>query len=164
MNGAIGLLVVAECPQTGHDSILKIGLPGIDHVVDGFGASEMRTTTFWLRMRAGDVNGLPGPVIEILAKQSEFPELIGNVLADVGDGPVGSNNYFAVLGVFVRLLFEGAGRHHPTAFVFALRFEINGLALLELLKSRFPKLEMQDFALARQHVVVYAEAVHGFEN
>src|ERR1035441_5519788 len=88
MNGAIGLLVVAECPQTGHDNILKRGVPVVNQVVDGFGASEMRTTNFWLRMRAGDVNGLPRPVKKILAKQSEFPELVGNVLAYISDGAV----------------------------------------------------------------------------
>ena len=104
----------------------------------------------------------PGPVIEILAQQAEFPKLIGDVLADIGDGAVGADDHFAVVGILVGLLLEGAGGHHPAAFVLAFGFEINGLALLQLLEGGLPKLQVQDLALARQHIVVDAQALPWF--
>ncbi len=62
-----------------------------------------------------------------------------------------------------RRFAEGGRRHHPTAFVLTLLFEIDGVSLFEKLESLGPELQMKNFTFARQNVVFDAEAVHGFD-
>ena len=45
---------------------------------------------------------VPFPIVEILAEQPEFPELIRDVLADIGDGSVGAHDDFAIVVAFDR--------------------------------------------------------------
>ncbi len=95
MDGLRGLGRKPEGPQPLDDDLLKIGLPGVDDIVDLAGLSEAGDG------RAGDVRRYPeGPVavdsewliIEIPAEEAEFPELVGDVLPDVGDRSVGPDD------------------------------------------------------------------------
>src|SRR5271163_423208 len=158
MDRAIRLLVVAKRPQTSHDYILQIGLARIDYVIHPFASAESRPA-LWLWLGGRNVHFviavvLPRPVIKILPQQPEFPKLIRNVLADISDGPIRTDNHLAVFGIFIGLLLERARGHHPAAFVLTLGLEINGLALLEMLESLLPKFEIQYLALTRKHVIV----------
>ena len=80
--------------------LLQIRLPRVDDVVDGRGAPERRRAA---RAAAGiDVvahsgrhrGALEDAVVEVPAEQAELPELIRDVLADVGDRAVGSHDHF----------------------------------------------------------------------
>ena len=62
-----------------------------------------------------------------------------------------------------RRLRKRCRRHHPATRVLAFGLEVDGLALLQQLESGRPELQVQDFALARQHVVLDAQAQHGLE-
>ena len=94
---ALGFVAMAERGQRLLQQLLQIALPRVDHVVDGMGAAERRPVgpiAAGRRRRrpqrvAGEA-GAEGPVVEVLPEQSELPELIGDVLADVGDGAVRS--------------------------------------------------------------------------
>ena len=94
-------------------------------------------------------------IVEVLAQQTEFPELIRDVLADVGNRPVRAHDHLVVLRA--RLARERLGRHHPTAGVLAFGFEIDRFVLLQQLERGRPKAQMQDLALAGQHVVLDAQ-------
>src|SRR5262249_46599427 len=98
---AAGLLRVSERVQAGYDYLLGINLARIDHGEDIVGVAE--------RGRAGIVavtGGNPGfvaigmgvktAVVKIAAEQSEFPEVVGDVFSDVGDGAVGAYDDFCV--------------------------------------------------------------------
>ncbi len=110
--------------------------------------------------------GEEGLVAEVVAEQAELPEVIGDVFADVGDGAVGADDD---LGVFVwsspfsACTARAGARHDPAAFVLAFVFEVEHAGFLELLEGRFPEFEVQNFALARQEVVLDVEAKHGFK-
>src|SRR3954469_24608384 len=95
----------------------------------------------------------PGPVKEVFAQKAEFPELIRDVLADVGDGTIRANNHLAVVfrlvpASLLRLVDvpERGGRHHPAVLVLALSLEIDGFAIFQQLKRGCPELEMQNLA------------------
>ena len=70
----------------------------------------------------------------------------------VDHGAVGADDHLAVFGE--------AG-HHPAALVLALGFEVDRLALLEQLEGGGPELQVQDLALAREHVVLHVQPQHG---
>ena len=53
-----------------------------------------------------------------------------------------------------------AAPHHPAAFILAVAFVSKHACFFELGESRIPKMQMQDFALARQEVVFDVETVH----
>jgi hypothetical protein len=59
--------------------------------------------------------------------------------------------------ITLSILFRLAARHHPAARVLAFRLEVDGLAFLQQLERRRPKLQMQDLALPRQHIVLHAQ-------
>ena len=157
MHGAIGLVVIPQAAQTGHNDILQIGLAGVDHVVHTGAGAEVALGIGGLVR--GDPQGAPirvgveRTVVKILAEQAELPKLVGDVLADVGDGPIGPHDHLA--------LFGKAG-HHPAAVVLAFGLEVDGLAFLEQLERGGPELHVQNFAFARQHVVFdVVEPQHG---
>ena len=52
-------------------------------------------------------------------------------------------------------------RHHPAAGVLAFGLEVDRLALLQQLERRRPELQVQNLALARQHVVLDVQPQHG---
>src|SRR5579862_278921 len=93
---------------------------------------------------------VPLVVVKIFSEQSELPELIGDVLADIGDSSVRPDNDLAVV-LASRLVSKRRAGHHPAAFVLAFGFEIDSLALFQLLERRSPELQMQDFAFAGQN-------------
>src|SRR6185312_6375985 len=115
-------------------------------------------------------------IAEILTQQPELPEMVGDVLADVSHGAVGSHND---LGVFVRpgfrriiafgryLLLSGFRRrspfHHPAAFVLAFGLKVKHAFLLHLLKGKVPEMKVKDFALLREEVILDAEPLHGLK-
>src|SRR2546430_4561375 len=101
--------------------------------------SELRSS-IRLRLSRRDVHYvsidlLPGAIIKILAEQAELPKLIRDVLAHIGDRIVGSHDDLAVLRIFVGLVLERTGGHHPATLVFPFGLEVDGLALLEVLES-----------------------------
>ena len=102
----VGGLGEAHAAQRGDDVVLRVVLAGVDDVVDGVGVAE------------GGAAGIAGAggrdpagvrrivvelfVAEVLAgQQAELPEVVGDVLADIGDGAVGADDD---LGVFVGAL------------------------------------------------------------
>src|SRR4029453_4757632 len=54
------------------------------------------------------------PVVEVAAEQPELPELVRDVLADVGDGSIGADDHFFAIFV-VPLVFLLARSREPGA-------------------------------------------------
>ena len=88
--------------------LLKMRLPDIDDVVDVGSAAERRMVVF-------AVSGAGGPeravrpickhaVVKVAAEQTELPELIGDVLADICHDAVGSHDDFLALACFLLLI------------------------------------------------------------
>src|SRR5690349_17830917 len=105
-------------------------------------------------------------ITEIAAEQTEFPEMVGDVFADIADGAIGANNHFLIL--FGDLASAHCGglagaAHHPAARVFTLTLQIEHAPFFELLKGGVPEMQVEDFALAREKVVLDAQPLHGFE-
>ena len=109
----IGLLVVSQRAQARDDHLLRIRLPGVDHV-----EHFVRVAECWRARIVALAGGDPGlvavrmlvkaPVVEIAVEQAEFPEVVGDVLADVGDGAVGAHDDFR-FGFFGRLFGRASG-------------------------------------------------------
>ena len=104
-------------------------------------------------------------VVKIAPEQSEFPELIGDVLADVGDRAVRAHDYFCVVVFACRVggcraepSFEA---HHPAPGILSRGGKVNRVALLQQLERRIPEFQMQNFALAGQQVVLDSQPLHG---
>src|SRR5580765_7871652 len=97
MDRVLGFLRVSECPERLTEQRLEIRLTRVDDVEDP------RRMTKWrcARLAAGRRGrperatiGLLGKaaIVEVLAEESELPELVGDVLADVGDDAVGTDD------------------------------------------------------------------------
>ena len=100
--------------------------------------------------------------MEIEAEEAEFPHLVGDVLADVGDDAVGAHNHFR----FGFLAFLGgrlAQRHDPAAGVLAGFRAGDDAAVDHLSESRLPEIQFQDVTFAGEQVVANAEPLHGFQ-
>ena len=135
-------------------------------LIDAAGAAERRV----LARAALAGRGLPHPFLapssgssKSRAEQAELPELVGDVLADVGDGAVGADDH--LVGLFepgeLRALDE---RHHPAAGVLAARSRAAPRrSRLSRSKARVEEVEAQDVALAGEQVVADAEPAHGGE-
>ena len=105
MGRPLGLFGVAERPQRLLQQLLQIRLPYVDDVVGRRRAAERR-----MRCVSGvsdvDHNTLPFgrdaelAVMEIAPEQPELPELVRDVLADVGDGAVRPDDHFLALVTF----------------------------------------------------------------
>ena len=118
-------------------------------------------------------------VAEVAAQQAELPQVVGNVLANVAHGAIRPHNDFGVFvgtawprpsgaSVCASRCYIAFGRsartgHHPAALVLALSLEVEHALVFELLKGQVPEMQAQNFALARQEVVLDVEAVHGFQ-
>ena len=160
--------VETERPQPRDHHILQIRLAHVDHVVNRVAFAEMRATG----CGCGSIGRDPDfvavgvsrqrPVVEVFAEQPELPELVSDVLADVSDGAVRAHDHFAVFVGFV-FAAERRRRHHPAAAVLAFGFEVDRLALFQQFERRRPEFEMQNLALARQHVVLDVQPQHGGE-
>src|SRR5216683_2778417 len=120
----------------------------------------------------GDPAGVGGVLVEffvaeVLAREeAELPEVVGDVLADIGDGAVGADDH---LGVFVGdvgslfCFYSSGAAHDVTVFVLAGGLEIEDALLHHQRTSGVPEVQAEDLALAGQEVVLDAEALHGFE-
>ena len=122
------------------DDALDIGLPRVNHRVGSANAAEAR------RFRVARDGGAPRrpaagilvkpPVAKVLPQQPEFPEVIGNVLSDVGDCAVRAHKDLRLFALFIRAV---SGRHpclrrqtclggqYPAALVLARFLEPNGV-------------------------------------
>ncbi len=117
MHGPVRLLVVPEGAQSGRDHVLQVRLARVDDVVDARAVAELLTGGGLLA--GGDPQDASvriahqWTVVEILAEQAELPELVGDVLADVGHRAVGTHDDLA---------FFGKAGHDPAAGVLAFAF------------------------------------------
>ena len=101
MNVVGGRIGVAQPAQRFNHVRLRIGLPAVDHVVNGLGTAKIRMLCFpCFRRDPAHVIGIgkEGRVPKITTQQTEFPEVVGDVFAHVGDGAVRTHDD---LGVFV---------------------------------------------------------------
>ena len=155
-----GLLRIAQRLQSCHHYVLQIRLPDVDDIVNARAVAKRRGRAAGGRRIGRDPQlaaiGIAHEraIVEILAQQAEFPELIGDVLADISDRAVGTHDHLAVFRTGIAR--ERRGGHHPTSGVLALGLQVNGLALLEQFERRCPELQMQNLAFARQYVVLHA--------
>ena len=102
-------------------------------------------------------------IIKIKPEKSEFPQLVGNVLANVRDGPVGADNdLFIFLGFSTARLGNHVvpGSHHPAAAILPLLCKVNGPLLFEHMERFVPEMQVQDVALSREQIVADVDARH----
>src|SRR5687767_9339449 len=88
--------------------LLQIRLAHIDHVIDVRGAPKVRVIVVAARRTGGPQRAVRPrrelPILEVTAEQAQLPELIRDVLADVGHDSVRANDYFFPLLLrFLRL-------------------------------------------------------------
>src|SRR5919197_5010655 len=102
-------------------------------------------------------------IAKVAAEQPKLPEMISDVLADVTDSSIGSNDDFLVF------LSEFGGRrgrinagapHDPAAFVLPLSLIKQHATRFELLEGCIPEMQVQDLALAGEEVIFNSEAIH----
>src|SRR5262249_5163354 len=115
----------------------------------------------------------PLTISEILAEKTKFPKLKGNVLADIGDGAVGTHDNFVervfIVGGGVIFFFGGApGRllfpgQDPAARHLAGSSELDGGGFFQLGERRIPEVQVENLALAGEEIVADIEAIHGAE-
>ena len=172
MEGPLRLGRVSDCRQRLLQQFLEIGLAGVDDVVHRAGMAEAGRRGVldgWTRcVLAGRPQRPSGALVavrtvaEILAEQAEFPELVGDVLPDVGHCPIGPDNHLRPrLCVRVRAgVLVGVDRHHPAAGLLAGRLERDGPGGLEHVERRRPEIELQDVAFPAEQVVFDVEAIH----
>src|SRR5260370_12871938 len=106
-------------------------------------------------------------VAEVLSREeAELPEVVGDVLADIGDGAVGADDDLGVfvgdVGSLFRFYSSGAA-HDVTVFVLAGGLEIEDALLHHQRTSGVPEVQAEDLALAGQAVILDAEARRGVE-
>ncbi len=90
-------LLVAERGHPRLDHALRVGLADVDHVVDVAGMAEARSPVLSLAAGGGpeDVSvvvALLAAIAEVAIEVAHLPELVRDVLARVGDGPVGPDD------------------------------------------------------------------------
>src|SRR5271165_7584141 len=87
-------------PTQGFDHVgLGIGLAAVNYVVDSLGAAEMRMRLFTNLGRDPAhviVVGEEASIAEVPPQQTKLPQMIGDVLAHVGDSSIGTNNHFGI--------------------------------------------------------------------
>ena len=161
--------------------LLQIRLPHVDDVVDVRGAAEQRVVAFAAgRARRPERSVRPRrehAIVEILPEQPELPELVGDVLADVGDDAVRSDD--DLLALFSSSSSE-LGSWDLGFGIWALGFasrsswigitqqpasrpsvlQVDRALRLEHLERLRPELQPQDVALPRQQVVVDVHPRH----
>ena len=101
-------------------------------------------------------------VVEIAPQQAEFPELIGDVFADVSDRAIRADDDFGVV-VFAARVGGVRGivqAHHPASGILSRGGQMDRVALLQKLECRVPEFQVQDFAFAGQQVVLDSQALH----
>ncbi len=130
---ALRRLMVAERREAGADDLLQVALARVDDVDHPLAAAEGGVLGGALDGRRPEPLLFPPAVAEVLAEQAELPELVGDVLADVGHRAVGAHDH--LVGILETGELRGVGeRHHPAAGVLALALELHragGLQQLE---------------------------------
>ena len=96
----------------------------------------------------------------VVEQKAQLPQLVGDVLAGVGDGAVGAHQDFVGV-VHVGEFGAGLQRHDPTAGVLAHVFQPDCPRIPQDLESSLPETEVEDVRLMRQQVVRDAEPGHG---
>src|SRR5215469_13400177 len=145
---------------------LQIHLPRVDDVVDAPGVSERRGARIRLvRRRRPEWLAVPlrreTSIAEVLAEQSELPELVRDVFADVGDDAIRSNDYLLALDdilddifeIIITAAFVFFNRHHPAARELALGLQEDGALAFQNLERLRPESQLEDVAFVRQQVV-----------
>src|SRR5579859_2076206 len=166
----IRLLFVAQPAQGLDHIVLRITLARIDHVIDGAYTAEM------LRSGITTLGGNPDlvsigiaikpAIAKIPPQPPKFPEVIRNVLTNIGDRAVRADNH---LGIFIRSAIFTLGRlrartlHHPASLIFAFGLEVEHALLFHLLEGQVPEVQMENLALLRKKVVLNIEPLHGFK-
>src|SRR5581483_7834573 len=99
-------------------------------------------------------------VAEVFPEEAEFPEVVGDVFADVTYGAVGADDYFLILFSDFRLgicgplgdlcFCDSCPPHYPAALVLPLSFIEEHAAIFELLESGIPEMQVQNLAFARK--------------
>ena len=159
--GALRRLRVAEGGDARLHHPLRVGLADVDHVVDRLRVAERRGARLALaaRRRPEPVPVVVGPVqavAEVAVELPELPELVGDVLAGVGDGAVRADDDLVLVDRVVAL----AHGQHPAARALALRLQADGALLLQQLEGAVPEVQAQDVALVGQQVVADPEPRH----
>ena len=152
---------MAEGGDTRLHHPLRVRLADVDHVVDRPRVAERRGARLALaaRRRPEPVPVVVGPVqavAEVAVQLPELPELVGDVLAGVGDRAVRPDDDLVLVDRVVTL----AHGQHPAAGALALGLEADGALLLQELEGAVPEVQAQDVALVRQQVVADPEARH----
>src|SRR5579884_621617 len=180
-----GLLGVSQSAQRLNHIRLRVRLPRINYVVNGLCSAKVWVIrlTRLSRNPAGVVRIFEEfAVSEIPSQQAKLPEMVGDVLADVGYCSVRADDDLGVfIGALAAILFRRAcilspakraawtanpaarAAHDPAAFIFALFFVIEDATFLQLLEGQVPEVQMKDLALARQQVVFNAQPQHRFQ-
>src|SRR5262249_37790048 len=139
---------------------LEVHLPGIDDVVDAARMAEGRVRRLAVARccrpeRVACLLRGKQSILKVAAEQTEFPELIGDVLADIGDDAVRSDDHLlaglAVLALWGTVAFVDT--HHPAACEASLRLQKDGACGLKNVKGVRPEAETQNVAFVRQEVV-----------
>ena len=159
--GALRPVRVAEGGDARLHHPLRVGLADVDHVVDRPRVAERRGARLALaaRRRPEPVPVVVGPVpavAEVAVELPELPELVGDVLAGVGDGAVRPDDDLVLVDRVVAL----AHGQHPAAGALALRLQADGALLLQELEGAVPEVQAQDVALVREQVVADPEPRH----
>ena len=127
---AVGLREVAERLEPGADDLLQVALADVDDVEHPPGVAEQRMPLDAVLGGLPDPLLLPEAVAEVAAEQAELPELVGDVLADVGHRAVRADDH--LVGVLEAGELLGLRqRHHPAAGVLPLFLQVDGAALLQ---------------------------------
>ncbi len=100
----------------------------------------------------------------LLGQEAELPEVVGDVLADVGDGAVRADDDLGFfIGAGVGVAFRTCPAHDPAAAVLAFGLLVEDAALDHEGAGGVPEVEREDLGFAGEEVVFDAEALHGFE-
>ena len=176
---AVGPLGEAGAPDRLLDDLLRVRLPHVDDVDDARRRSPNRPS----RRRVGPLGVVARPVegrhavggdelrvaerrdvrghlvLEVDPEDAELPELVGDVLAGVGDGAVRADE--DLVGVLHPLeVLRPLELHDPAAGVLPLGLELRGARGLQELERLRPELAPEDVALAREEVVGDADPLH----
>ena len=96
----VGRFVVAKPAQRFDHCVLRLGLAGIDNVVDFGDAAKVRMVL--LPVRSGNPTvvligiAIKLAIAEVTAEQAKFPHVIGDVFADIANRAVGTDDYFLI--------------------------------------------------------------------
>ena len=107
-------------------------------------------------------------ITEVAAQHAKLPHVVGDVLADVADGSIRTDDDFLIflgdLCVLRASVVDGSRpAHHPATFVLPLGLEEEHAGFFQLGERSIPEMQVQDLALAGQKVVFDVEPIHGFE-